>query len=124
MSLDVELKGPAEVVACTCVCGHEHQRTVEPTVFEYNITHNLNVMAEEAGIYKPLWRPEEVGITTAAQLVEPLRGGLALLRSDPERFRVHNPSNGWGNYEGLVRFVESYLHACEENPEARVEACR
>src|SRR5690242_20071192 len=55
------------------------------TVFDRNITHNLNAMAGEAGIYKHLWRPEELGITHARQLIEPLRAGLELLRSDPER---------------------------------------
>ncbi len=29
-------------------------------VFEYNITHNLGVMADAAGIYEALWRPEEI----------------------------------------------------------------
>lgn len=95
-----------------------------PPVFQQNITHNLNTMAKEAGIYMHLWRPGEIGITKARQLVNPLRVGLETLRSDPTRFRVHNPENGWGNYEGLVRFVEEYLNACEKYPEARVEVSR
>ena len=33
--------------------------------YSANITHNLGKMAEEAGIYKHLWRPEEIGITKA-----------------------------------------------------------
>lgn len=93
-------------------------------VFSANITHNLNKMAEEAGIYKHLWRPEEVGISTAAQLIEPLRDGLALMKSDPPRFKKHNPSNGWGSYEGFVPWVEAYLNECIENPDAEVSVCR
>lgn len=46
-------------------------------VYDANITHNLNTMAEEAGIYKHLWRPEELGITKAKDLIEPLAEGLA-----------------------------------------------
>lgn len=99
-------------------------RTRTETVFSANITHNLNKMAGEAGIYEALWRPEEVGITTAVQLIEPLRKGLALLRSDPERFKKLNPKNGWGDYDGLVRWVAEYLEACEANPDATVEADR
>jgi hypothetical protein len=38
----------------------------ETSVFERNITHNLNRMADEAGIYGVIWRPEENGIETAA----------------------------------------------------------
>lgn len=94
------------------------------TVYSNNITHNLGSMAEEAGIYKHLWRPEEIDITTAAQLIEPLTQGLALLKSDPDRFVKLNPPNGWGTYEGLIDFVQSYLSACIENPDATISVSR
>ena len=93
-------------------------------VFEANITHNLNSMAAAADIYEALWRPEEIGISRAFQLIGPLRAGLDRLRSDPGKFREHNPNNGWGNYEGLVKFVSNYLEACRANPHARVRASR
>lgn len=93
-------------------------------VYQANITHNLGGMAQAAGIYKPLWRPEEIGITQAAQLIEPLRAGLEKLRADPDTFRAHNPANGWGNYEALVSFVEKYLAACIEYPDADVTVSR
>jgi hypothetical protein len=96
----------------------------EVEVHSDNITHNLAPMAEEAGIYEHLWRPEEIGITTAQQLIEPLSKGLALLKSDPERFRALNPENGWGSYDGLVSFVQRYLTACSIDPDAKVEASR
>lgn len=107
MSLDISLSAMKE----TCV-------------FEYNITHNLNTMAEDAGIYKHLWSPEEIGITHASQLIEPLTKGLELLRSDRERFEKFNPENGWGNYDDLVEFVENYLIACIKNPDAKISASR
>ena len=93
-------------------------------VFSANITHNLNKMADEAGIYKHLWRPEEIGITKAGQLIEPLRRGLADLRAQPERYERFNPENGWGSYATLVRFVEAYVAACEQHPDADVEVWR
>lgn len=93
-------------------------------VYSANITHNLNSMAAEAGIYKALWRPEEIGITHAEQLIAPLRAGLSLLKSDPERFRKFNPENGWGTYEALVQFAADYLVACEEYPTATVSVWR
>lgn len=93
-------------------------------VYSANITHNLTRMANEAGVYQALWRPEEISITKAHQLVEPLRAGLALLESDPERFAAFNPSNGWGDYAGLVSFVRDYLRACESYPNADVRASR
>jgi len=94
------------------------------TVFRANITHNLNTMAVEAGIYQHLWRPEELDIMLASQLIDPLREGLHRLKSDPERFRALNPKNGWGDYDGLVDFVEKYLNACYQYPDASVEADR
>lgn len=93
-------------------------------IYDANITHNLNEMAEEAGIYKHLWRPDEIGITKASQLIEPLREGLGLLLADPDHFRQFNPENGWGDYHSLVDFVKSYLTACKENPNASVSVSR
>lgn len=93
-------------------------------IYSRNITHNLNKMADAAGIYYHLWRPDEIGITTAQQLIEPLQKGLEQLRTQPETFRQFNPTNGWGTYEGLIDFVEDYLAACEQDPDAAVEVSR
>lgn len=89
-----------------------------------NITHNLGKMAEAAGIYKHLWYPEELGIKHAKELIEPLREGLEKLKNNPDYYKKFNSPNGWGKYENFVRFVEKYLIACEEYPEAIVEADR
>ncbi len=94
------------------------------TVYHDNITHNLNTMAREAGVYEYLWRPDELDIKLARELIEPLEKGLALLRSDPERFEKFNPDNGWGNYIGLVEFVENYLSACKMYPDSEVRISR
>ena len=93
-------------------------------VYYANITHNLIPMAKEAGIYEALWRPEEIGITKAKQLIEPLTKGLELLKSDPKRFESLNPDNGWGSYVGFVPWVGKYLSACVEYPEADVMTWR
>lgn len=98
---------------------------VRPTqIYNGNITHNLGRMAKAAGIYMHLWRPEEIGITKAEQLIEPLKEGLAKLKADPDHYRTFNSPNGWGRYENFVRFVEDYLNACGENPEAEVSVWR
>jgi len=95
--------------------------TQPSTVFTANYTHNCNVMASEAGIYKHLWRPDELGITKAHELIEPLTQGLLLMRRDPERFEALNPENGWGSYMSFVPWVQGYLNACIEYPDADVE---
>jgi hypothetical protein len=102
----------------------EVQTRQTTTVYDANITHNLGTMADAAGIYTCMWRPEELGITLAEQLIEPLSKGLALLKSDPERFEKYNASNGWGLYKNFVPFVEQYLEACKEYPKAIIEISR
>jgi hypothetical protein len=96
------------------------------SVYDRNITHNLNKMASEAGIYMHLWSPDEMvpPLTEAWQLIEPLKAGLALLESDPVRFRKFDASNGWGRYEHLVEFVRDYISGCEANPEAAIRVRR
>ena len=94
------------------------------SVYSANITHNLGIMAAHANVYQALWRPEELGITTAEQLIEPLQNGLNELKKDPEIFKKFNPANGWGNYEGLVAFIEEYLQACKQFPKATVRTWR
>lgn len=93
-------------------------------IYSANITHNLNGMAGEAGIYQHLWRPDEIGITKAQELIEPFRIGLVLLKTDPDRFKIFNAPNGWGIYENFVLFVEKYLQACIDNPDADVSVSR
>jgi hypothetical protein len=96
----------------------------DDTVYSANITHNLSEMADAAGIYKHLWRPDEIGITKASELIEPLRAGLEQLQANPLHFQQFNPDNGWGSYEGLLRFVRDYWRACEEWPDAEVSVSR
>ena len=90
-------------------------------IFTRNITHNLNKMADEAGIYECLWRPEEIGITHANQIIDPLEKGLALMVANKARFEAFNSPNGWGRYERFIRFCADYLQACRDNPNAAVQ---
>lgn len=94
------------------------------TVFDGNITHNLGGMADAAGLYMVMWRPEELNLTRAEQLIPLLEAGLAVLEADPEKFQAMNPENGWGSYEGLVKFTRDYLAACREHPDAQVSVSR
>lgn len=93
-------------------------------VFEANITHNLGQMAGEAGIYQYMWRPEEINIVKACELIEPLTAGLALMRSDPARFKAFDAKNGWGTYDQFLPWIEKYLDACKENSDADVRVSR
>jgi hypothetical protein len=95
---------------------------IRPTVvFDANITHNLGQMAEEAGIYTCLWHPEDAEIKTAGDLIAPLREGLALMESDPARFKAFNAPNRWGLYKHFVPWLKKLLEACEQNPDATID---
>jgi hypothetical protein len=125
MSLDVTLYGPAVDATCVCAeCGNYHTVRRSEALFDANITHNLNRMAREAGIYEVVWRPEEIGITKAQQLIEPLTAAIALMRADPPRFEAYNSPNGWGLYEHFLPWLERYLRACREYPDAGVSVSR
>lgn len=107
MSLDVYLEDEA---------GNE--------VYSRNITHNLNAMAAEAGIYDCLWRPDEHGITKARQIIEPLAAGVALLATEKARFEKFNAENGWWLWEHFLPFCADYLQACRDHPDALVRVSR
>jgi len=107
MSLDVSL---------------EEEQIVE--VFSQNITHNLNKMAEALGIYKAVWRPEEINFTKAKQLIEPLENAIKLMREDPEKYKKFDAENGWGTYRDFLPWLKKYLAACKESPNARIEVSR
>ena len=87
-------------------------------------THNCCPMAKEAGVYEFLWRPDEINIKVAGQLIPALRYGITQMESDPERFKRFNPPNGWGSYDTLLEFMKEYLAACEKYPKATIEISR
>lgn len=124
MSLDISLTGEKCLNACTCSCGHVHQKEEIEVLYSTNITHNLRQMAEEAGIYKAVWYPEEVGITKAGQIVELLKTGIGLMMSDPERFKKHNAPNGWGTYDNFLPWLQEYLIACQNYPDTDISVSR
>lgn len=103
--------------------------TRKTEVYWANITHNLGKMASavkcgEHSLYEYLWRPEEIGIKQAGELIPPLREAVKELKAKPKKYEKYNAENGWGTYEHFVPFVEKYLFACEENPDAKVDVSR
>ena len=139
MSLDVTLYRNYHVT-------YDGGKTLEPQrefLYSSNITHNLNRMADEAGLYEALWRPymlkteidfgddysteykfEEENPSKAHELIAVIEKGLADLKAKPKHYEKFNSSNGWGMYEHFVPFVETYLEALKEFPDADVEVSR
>lgn len=108
----------------------DQQVTIDPEeyesnwVYEANITHNLNTMADACGAYNVVWRPEGNGIQYASQLIEPLAKAIAELESRPDYYKQYNPANGWGTYDVLLQFLQKYLRACADSPTAQVKVSR
>jgi len=122
MSLDIYLRSGKKIAQECCHCGSKYK--TEEEGYWANITHNLGQMADAAGIYEALWRPEELKIKKAKKLIPLLEEGLRKLKEDPEKYKKFNSPNGWGMYEHFVPFVENYLNACKENPESIVSVSR
>lgn len=101
-------------------------------------------MASAAGLYEALWRPyqlnknynvaekdyeaeyafEEANPVYAKDIIEDVEKGLNELKRHPEHYKTFNSPNGWGMYEHFVPFVEKYLEALKEFPDAIVETDR
>jgi hypothetical protein len=93
-------------------------------VCDVNITHNLGEMAEAAGIYYALWRPEEKGYILAKDIISVLEEGLKKLKKSPKKYKKFDSPNGWGLYEHFVPFVEEVLSACKQYPNAEIRVSR
>lgn len=125
MSLDVYLLEKPKRVICVCSdCNNRHYKKKSECFYDSNITHNLGEMANKAGVYYALWRPEERGWKKAKDIIPVLEKGLKKLVSNPEKFKSFNPDNGWGDYQGLVSFVENYLEACKSHPNSEIKVSR
>ena len=116
MSLDVYLYA---AVKCEH-CGKANKS--EQVLYTANITHNLSMMAQAAGLYTVLWCPEEIDLTLAVDLIRSLEIGRDTLTIHASQFKAMNPKNGWGTYDDLLEFVENYLDACREHGSAYVVA--
>ena len=121
MSLDLSLR---ELVKTQCSHCGETNSYEGSYVWSRNITHNLNKMAQKAGIYKELWRPEETDARCAADLLPALKNGLKKLKAKPSYYKKFDSENGWGIYEHFVPFVEEVIEAYEKYPDLMPEADR
>lgn len=88
--------------------------------FSANITHNLNKMAQEAGIYDCLWNAEESRFLKASDIILILKKGLDWMKKDPDHFKQFNSENGWGTYDHFVPWIEMVLDACKEYPNSLI----
>lgn len=94
------------------------------SMWSANMTHNLNKIAIEAGVYECLWRPDEIGVKYARDNISNLRFALGIFYSKYDELKKLNPSNGWGDIDRLIEVTQDFLKACMEYPNAIIECDR
>lgn len=89
-----------------------------------NITHNLTKMAKNIPVmfgdkpttlYYACWRPNEIGAKTIADILPMLIQGIHYAIDHRKDLVKYNAPNGWGTYEGFIKFLLNYKQACEDN---------
>jgi hypothetical protein len=98
--------------------------TDDSELYSANITHNLGEMAEKAGIYQALWRPEEINAIQAKDIINIVEKGLQELIMKPSYYKQFDSPNGWGVYEHFVPFVAKYLEALKQYPNSYIYISR
>lgn len=106
----------------------------EESYWTANITHNLGEMASKIPItfkdksttlYYACWRPEEIGARTVADVLPMLIQGLHYMIDHRKELMQFESPNGWGTYNGFMKFLLNYKQACEDNDsDCEIEADR
>jgi hypothetical protein len=93
-------------------------------IYDFNITHNLNKMANACGLYECLWYPNENGYTYAGDIVYLLELGLNKLKNNREYYSKFNPLNNWGSYDSFLEFLQEVYDACKSNKKLSIKIYR
>ena len=81
--------------------------------------------AMDTTLYYACWRPEEIGAKTVADVLPMLIQGIHYMIDHRVELVKYNPENGWGTYEGFIKFLLNYKQACEDNdPECTITTWR
>lgn len=90
-------------------------------VFEVgNCTSNVSPMWFDA-LGRSLGDYHEAPCSEAAG---PLRQGIERMRADPDHYQAMNPENGWGDYEGALKYLERLYEGCCNHPKATIQIRR
>lgn len=95
--------------------------TVETEVVSRNITHNLNKMWIEAGVYKALYESEG---KKAEEVLPILSEGLIKMINRPEHFKQFNSPNGWGTYDNAVKWLSDLVVEFQKYPDGIIGVSR
>jgi hypothetical protein len=85
------------------------------TIAEFNYTTNCARMWRHAGI--DLRECKGAPCTEAAG---PIADAVRRMEADPDTYKAMNPENGWGDYEGAMKFLRDIADACARHPKAQL----
>lgn len=92
-------------------------KPVRTQLNSWNYTCNVYGMFDLAGVL-PVIKSD--GTMRAAAAIPILEKGLRRMQDRPGDYRALNPPNGWGDYEGAMRFLQGILDGCRQHPKALI----
>jgi hypothetical protein len=90
----------------------------EVKLFEANYTSNVSPMWQKANVYNALY---ESNGKMAGDILDNLKAWVKFMEENPVEFLPLNPSNGWGDYYGALKFLKDLAEVCEEHPKATIK---
>jgi len=84
----------------------------------FNVTHNLTPMWIKANIYECLYKSEG---KKAKEIINQLEKGLQDIKDNYNEYKKLNPSNGWGDIDGAIEFLERVIKEFKQYPNAKIE---
>lgn len=100
---------------------NQTEEGTEEEVVSQNITHNLRNMWKEADVYDALYESEG---KLAKDVLPTLLEGLGRMVDDPDRFKQHNATNGWGLYKHAVPWLTQLIVEFQKYPEGKIGISR
>lgn len=85
------------------------------SAWDSNITYNLVPMMRAVGI-----ELKELHGADALSTWRLLADACGKLAAHPDKYVVHNPPNGWGNYDICLEFLRDFRDACLNHPFTKV----
>lgn len=74
----------------------------------------------------PMWRTAlghplyELHGRNAADAVPVLDTAIAAMQANPDGYRAMNPSNGWGDYDGALDYLQRLRAGCAAHPKTSI----
>jgi hypothetical protein len=84
-------------------------------LYSANITHNVNDMWMEAGVYDALYNSEG---DEAGKHLQVLAKGIKDMSENPEKYEAMDSPNGWGSYKHALPWLQKWYVACYSHPKA------